>query len=496
VIPGPLLAGNYPGDRDEGEATRKLRRYLDCGVRHFIDLTEETEPLEPYAPILFQLADELHLKVTHERLPIRDEGVPRNPEQMRRILATIDRRLKSNEVVYVHCWGGRGRTGTVVGCKLVELGWSPADALAEVQRLWSTTARSRHPNRAESPETPGQQDYVRHWPQHRQAAQSRLEDRYRGALLGLAVGDALGTTVEFKAPGTFPPVTDIVGGGPFELRPGEWTDDTSMALCLAESLTERRGFDANDQMMRYVRWWKEGYLSSNGRCFDIGDTVSDALKRYLSTKDPVAGSTHPMSAGNGSLMRLASIPMFFRAEPDLVLQYAAESSHTTHGAAECVDACRYFALILLGALNGASKATLLRPWSQLPALLGIDLEAPLSLSPAIAEVASGSFKRRQPPDIQGTGYVVRSLEAALWAFHTTNNFRDGALAAVNLGHDADTTGAVYGQLAGAYYGASGIPETWLGKLAKRDLIERLVTQLLGAGVLEYWSDGRNAGFSP
>jgi ADP-ribosyl-[dinitrogen reductase] hydrolase len=96
-------------------------------------------------------------------------------------------------------------------------------------------------------------------------------DRYRGALLGLACGDALGTTLEFKPPGTFKPVTDIVGGGPFGLKPGQWADDTSMALCLAESLIECKGFDPVDQMRRYLRWYREGHLSSNGRCFDIGN---------------------------------------------------------------------------------------------------------------------------------------------------------------------------------------------------------------------------------
>ena len=130
--------------------------------------------------------------------------------------------------------------------------------------------------------------------------------RYRGCLLGLACGDAVGTTVEFKPRGTFEPVTDMVGGGPFRLEPGEWTDDTSMALCLAESLLERGGFDALDQMQRYVRW-KKGHLSSNGRCFDIGNTVRGALTRFLDSGDPFSGSTHPHSAGNGSLMRLAPV---------------------------------------------------------------------------------------------------------------------------------------------------------------------------------------------
>src|SRR5688500_5205401 len=106
---------------------------------------------------------------------------------------------------------------------------------------------------------------------------------FRGCLLGLAVGDAVGTTVEFMPRGSFPPVTDMVGGGPFGLQPGQWTDDTSMALCLATSLIAKKGFDANDQMDRYWRWYREGYLSSTGKCFDIGNTVRDALERYHHT---------------------------------------------------------------------------------------------------------------------------------------------------------------------------------------------------------------------
>src|ERR1051325_1654209 len=136
-------------------------------------------------------------------------------------------------------------------------------------------------------------------------------NRFRGCLLGLAVGDAVGTTVEFQPRGSFPPVIDMVGGGPFRLKPGEWTDDMSMALCLATSLVEQNGFDPKDQMDRYCRWWKEGYLSSNGSCFDIGNTVSDALRRYGRTGEPMAGSTGSHSAGNGCIMRLAPVPLFY-----------------------------------------------------------------------------------------------------------------------------------------------------------------------------------------
>ena len=165
------------------------------------------------------------------------------------------------------------------------------------------------------------------------------QDRYRGALLGLACGDAVGTTLEFKPPGSFAPISDMVGGGPFELEPGQWTDDTSMALCLAVSLVEQGGFDPADQMQRYVRWYREGYLSSNGVCFDIGNTVSAALRRFERSGEPYSGATDPYSAGNGSIMRLAPLPLAFAATPARAIALAAQSSRTTHGAPAALDGC-------------------------------------------------------------------------------------------------------------------------------------------------------------
>ncbi len=157
-------------------------------------------------------------------------------------------------------------------------------------------------------------------------------DRYRGAMLGLATGDALGTTLEFKSPGSFTPITDMNGGGPFNLEPGQWTDDTSMALCLAESLIECKNFDPVDQMNRYLRWYRNGHLSSNGHCFDIGNAVSTALRKFNKTGDPCAGSTSTNAGGNGSLMRLAPIPLAYASKPELAIQYAAEMCRTTHAA--------------------------------------------------------------------------------------------------------------------------------------------------------------------
>jgi ADP-ribosylglycohydrolase len=292
-------------------------------------------------------------------------------------------------------------------------------------------------------------------------------DRYRGAMLGLAIGDALGTTLEFKRPGTFQQHTEITGGGPFGLRAGEWTDDTSMALCLAESLIEAGCFDPVDQLRRYSRWYEHGRLSVNGKCFDIGNTVLDALRRFEQTGAPYCGSEDFWMAGNGSLMRLAPVPLFHAADRVVAIERSGESSRTTHQAPAAVDACRYYGGLIASAIAGATKHELLS-----------ERHAPVAgywddnaLVPEIDEIAAGSFKDREPPDIKGVGFAVKSLEAALWAFHTTDNYRDGAIAAVNLGDDADTAGAIYGQLAGAHYGVDAIPREWLDVLAQRDLIE-------------------------
>jgi ADP-ribosyl-[dinitrogen reductase] hydrolase len=300
-----------------------------------------------------------------------------------------------------------------------------------------------------------------------------LVDRMRGALIGLAVGDAVGTTVEFKRPGMFARVTDMVGGGPFGLLPGQWTDDTSMALCLAESLIHCRGFDPRDQMERYVRWSRDGHLSSTGRCFDIGNTVARALSDFEETGEPFSGPTGEMTAGNGSLMRLAPIPLFFFGRPDAIT-FAAESSRTTHGAPVAVDACRYLAALITGALADVPKDELLASFYSPQA----DYWDRHPLHPVVAEIARGSFKEKSPPAIRGSGYAAHSLEAALWAFHNSADFREGCLVAVNLGEDADTTAAIYGQLAGTFYGYSAIPVEWRSKLAHRTLIESYADRLL------------------
>jgi ADP-ribosyl-[dinitrogen reductase] hydrolase len=297
-----------------------------------------------------------------------------------------------------------------------------------------------------------------------------LSERYRGCLLGLACGDAVGTSVEFKPRGSFPALTDMVGGGPFNLKPGQWTDDTSMALCLAESLLTKNGFDAFDQMGRYLNWWQWGYLSSTGDCFDIGMTVREALTHYQETGNPFAGSTDPFSAGNGSLMRLAPMVLFYFPDIDQINVYSASSSRTTHAAPEAIECCQLFAELICRALQGASKSDLRhlghRHFSE----------------PKVAAIAGGNYLAKPESEIVGTGYCVASLEAALWCFHHSDSFEDAILQAANLGDDADTTAAIVGQLAGAFYGVQAIPGNWLAKLHMCDEIRAIADALLQASL--------------
>ena len=292
------------------------------------------------------------------------------------------------------------------------------------------------------------------------------EQRYQGCLLGLAAGDALGTTLEFSEPGSFVPITDMTGGGPFNLKPGQWTDDTSMALCLAYSLLECRGFNPDDQMRRYLDWRNNGYLSSTGRCFDIGVTVSEALSRYLRSGDPFSGSTNPFSAGNGSLMRLAPVAMFYDPDLEALLHYAGESSRTTHGARECIDACRYFAALLHLCFSGSGKEQ----------ILACDLYTPVTGK--VRTIAAGDYRQKPQEAIRGTGYVIDCLEAALWCFDHTDSYRDAVLAAANFGQDADTTAAVCGQIAGAYYGIGAIPPEWRNRITLHHEILSIADRLL------------------
>lgn len=321
-----------------------------------------------------------------------------------------------------------------------------------------------------------------------------LPSRIKGAIYGLATCDALGGPVEFKARGSFPKVTNMQANDNFDLPPGCFTDDTSMALCLAHALLDNDGqSDTIDQVERYISWWQQGYQSSTGTCFDIGITTQSALKSWDSQlRGTKAGSRARKDAlasiqqriieyfsddsfcGNGSLMRVIPVSLVARSEAEAV-DLAAASSLPTHPHLRCVHACSLYAGLAYQALNGISKDD-----------LAISLAKSVSDTPLDSVLKERlqdyrvreDWQARPSDEISSTGYVVDSIEAALWAFFNTDTFEDGAILAVNLGDDTDTVGAIYGGLAGAYYGFDAIPEQWRRDLRRKDLVDEVVQKLL------------------
>lgn len=282
-------------------------------------------------------------------------------------------------------------------------------------------------------------------------------NRFKGSIFGLAVGDAVGTTLEFKPKGSFTPINDMMGGGPFNLSAGQWTDDTSMALCMMNSLINK-GLNPKDQLDNYVKWYKNGFMSSNGKCFDIGITTKMSLEDYIENGNVISKNNNKNSSGNGSLMRLSPISMYsYKYSEYQCMENAAISSKTTHASQICIDSCKFMAVIIHRLLNGANKREA--------------LNINYTFCGEVQKVLQGSYKDNK--HIKGTGYAIDTIEAALWGFYSTNDFKTGLLKVVNLGDDADTTGAVYGQIAGAYYGYEGIPTEWINKIAMKEEIESM-----------------------
>ena len=293
-------------------------------------------------------------------------------------------------------------------------------------------------------------------------------DRAKGALLGLAVGDALGVPLEFEERDVHPRITEMIGGGLFQLEPGFWTDDTAMSLCIADSLIANPQLDEYDLMRRFVRWWRKGENSVNGVCFDIGMATEAALARFEETGEVVV-NPDPNQAGNGSLMRLAPVAIAAGADVDLAVDLARRQSACTHGAPVCLDACSLYAELLVEAIGGAPKREVL---GRRPVLFGHD---------DVAAIALGSYQVKKRHEIRSTGFVLDTLEAALWAIWNSDSFEEALIKAINLAGDADTIGAVTGQLAGALWGASAIPHRWIAALAQSADLQSRAAQLLSVG---------------
>jgi ADP-ribosylglycohydrolase len=295
-----------------------------------------------------------------------------------------------------------------------------------------------------------------------------LRERYQGGLQGLAACDALAAATQWRRPGTFTPVGDLLGGGPFDLPRGAWSDDTAQALCLAESLLECRGSDMADQRQRYRRWQLHGHLSATGQCLGISAAMAQAL---AGEPGAVAATGGPAAPGE-ALARL--LPVVLRAwpEPALLQRWAAESACATTDSRPVIDACRLLASMLQVALLGATAEQVLRHdpllWADEP--LCVPVQALAMSSPA---------ERPVPQGLQ----ALDALAQARWCFASTQGFRAGALQAANLGGDSDLACAIYGQMAGLHYGLGAIPRGWRSALAHHELLVDCADRLLAEALV-------------
>lgn len=461
-----LCPGKIDSSSAGGAWSRDLQLDLDAiaawGASTVVSLIEDHEFDLLHVRQLGVEVRERHMGWLH--LPIVDVSIPQPDfdDSWKHKGEALRATIRNGFNVAIHCRGGLGRAGMIAGQVLVELGMEPERAIAEVRRV-----------RPGAIETIQQENYVRGLkavPEHQAGtSEEAIRDRAIGSMVGLAVGDALGTTLEFKPRDSFPPIDDIIGGGPFGLQPGEWTDDTAMSLALAESLAECGSLNETNLLERFYDWHQNGTYSCTGYCFDIGVTTSMALRRWKMTGMSHAGSTEPNTAGNGSLMRLAPVAVRYWRDRPALRDSAARQSLTTHGAAEAVDACVAYSEMLADAIEGAP----------LSVVLG---NRAANYSGTIPQIVGGSWRGRARNTIRASGYVAHSMEASLWSVARTAEFRAAVLTAANLGEDADTTAAITGQLAGALYGFAAIPSAFVQRLAWKDRIVAVANNLFDAGL--------------
>lgn len=461
VLPGRLLAGEHPAAAGAASLRERLKNLVAEGINCFIDLTEAGE--------FISYARGLPSGVAYFRQSIRDHGLPEGEARMREILDCLAAALRDGRNVYLHCRAGVGRTGMVAGCWLVEQGRSGDEALEELNRLWQQSPRSLQ--WFSIPETDAQTDYVRRWRQPAReedpllqastlAAARGLRGRFLGVIFGLAAGDAVAAATQYRRPGRFTPVGDMIGGGPFDLPRGAWSDDTAMALCLAESLLEKGAFDARDQVARYRRWQKEGHLSATGTCVGITAGTARALARAQWRRQPFSGSHDPESLDPEVLSRVPPVVLYFFAQPELALEHSAQAARTTCQSPAVLTACRAFTRALQAALAGAGKADIV----------------------TAAESLIGPTARPEALGQEGT--APAALAAALRVFARSESYRDAVLAAANLGGASDVVGSACGALAGAHYTLGSIPALWRNSLMQRDLLEGFADRLLAHALVE------------
>ncbi len=492
VLAGQLLAGEYPGVPLDADTDARIDRLLQAGVDTFIDLTWPGE-LTPYH-------EHLPFSAEYDRRPIRDHGTPENFQQMNEIVDLIVDAVRRRRCVYVHCRAGIGRTGTTIACFLAEGGLDAGATLEKLNLLWERCARSSVYHTV--PETAEQVEFIRQWirfrfgsvdsslprpavpvvpqtieitpPATTLVAKLPLQQRFSGALLGLAIGEAAAAATQGLIAGEFTPVTGIEGGGPDKLPRGAWGDDTAMALCLADSLLSTGQFDPRDQVARYQRWQSQGYLSATGQAFGITANTTKSLGAARWRRQMFAGSHDPRQLDPEPLARVAPVVLYFHAVSARAIEYSAESARTLCQAPLVMSAMRCAALVMRRFLEDQDRSGLLA------------LERDVIVIPPGAESArlellvEGRFRSIRNEELRPNGDILDCLECALWVLWRARDYRDAVLTAVNLGGHSDVTGALVGQLAGARFGFAGIPADWLAVLARRESIAEFAARLFAA----------------
>jgi ADP-ribosyl-[dinitrogen reductase] hydrolase len=471
IVPGRILAGEYPGGWSEEETRLRLDAFVKAGVSAFLNLTRPGE-LAPYdAELPRKLPD--GRRILHLNKPLDDHGLPQSRVQMEDILFELDRVLDQGDLVYVHCRAGIGRTNMVLGCWMRRHGMTGAAAIKRLNKLWKANARS-----ATWPRIPEehQEQYVLSWPAPGEKPVARnaaapapkitMQERYEGAVVGLACGDSMGTSALARIAGGFAPVTD--------LRDGEWGDDTSMMLCVAASLIECGGFDAGDLMRRLLDWQQTGALSSTGQAAGVTPAVSKALAAFKWSGNAFAGSHDPLRWDPEALSRVGAVALFAAAAPATVFAWVADAARVTHQSPGILDACRYYAALILAILRGSPKSSVLGD----AALLlrhhyGKPLKAPLQRFADMTTFPTGEPTAK-------TEAVAGVLHRVLRVFAETSNFRDGLLRICSLAGPADVQGAVFGQLAGAFYGIDAIPTPWRETVLQGALLDATAERLFEA----------------